>query len=102
LVDRGGQAEIRARDDASMLLVTQPSGAAAMQDPWLMVRPEGWEIAGPDTRGLPATIVDTTFIGDRLIVRADTAIGTMTASTGGYAGLDAGARIGLVADPARM
>jgi iron(III) transport system ATP-binding protein len=93
--------EVRARDDTGPLIVTLQRASATMGDPWLMVRPEGWRIGNGGSGGLPATVEDTTFIGDRLIVRARTAIGQQIVSTGGYEALTTGDRITLLVDPDR-
>ena len=102
LVETPGTVDVRARAAADVRIVTLPGMAAPMDDPWLMVRPEGWRIGDAAAGGLPATVDDTTFIGDRLIVRARTPLGQQVVSTGGYAPLTSGDEVSLFVDHDRL
>jgi len=94
--------EVRYREDASIVVAALRPDVAALDDPWAMVRPEAWRIAPRDHAGLPATIEDTTFVGDRLLIRARTVAGTQMVSAVGHDGLEAGAVVSLEVDPERV
>jgi hypothetical protein len=64
-----------------------------------MVRPEAWRIADAGSPGLPATIENTTFVGDRLLLRAATPAGPQVLSLQGFASLAVGDRIALDVAP---
>jgi iron(III) transport system ATP-binding protein len=94
--------ELRHREDASIVVAALRRDIPALDDPWAMVRPEAWRIAPRDAAGLPATIEDTTFVGDRLLIRARTAVGLQMLSAVGHDGLEAGASVALQVDPERI
>ena len=96
-----GGTQVRARA-AEVALATLPELQAAMKDPWAMVRPEAWRIVDEGTGAIDATVEDATFIGDRLVVRAETRIGLQTISTGGFQSVVPGDRISLAVAPERV
>jgi len=98
----GENGVVAARDVDGLTLVTLHSPPEAMRDPWAMVRPEAWRIVDDGRAALHATVEDATFIGDRLVVRAATALGTQTLSTEGFHALRPGDRIGLALAPDRL
>jgi len=91
----GSGIEVRARTDESIYLCAGTSAWRDLADPWAMVRPEGWRIAAAGEVGLPATVTDTTFVGDRVMVRADTPLGEQLVIASGNETIDAGARVSL-------
>ena len=93
--------QVRARG-AEVALATLTEAPVAMRDPWAMVRPEAWRIVDGGTGGIDATVEDATFIGDRLVVRAGTQIGSQTVSTGGFHLVAPGDRISLAVAPDRV
>ena len=60
-----------------------------------MIRPEAWQVAKPDAHTLSGIVVDTTFVGDRMMVRADTALGEQVIATSGHERLESGERVSL-------
>ena len=87
--------EIRARTGARTLLCRTNDQVPAMKDPWAMIRPEAWQVAKPDAHALSGIVVDTTFVGDRMMVRADTALGEQVIATSGHERLESGERVSL-------
>jgi iron(III) transport system ATP-binding protein len=94
LVDGLRGVEVRARESGVLVARAPRRLIPAEADAWAMVRPEGWRI-GTDEDGLPGTIDDTTFIGDRLLVRAQTPIGPQVVSASGHEAIEIGDRVSL-------
>jgi iron(III) transport system ATP-binding protein len=97
----GARFEVRARDD-ECIVICRADAAQALADPWAMVRPEGWRIEASNGQALPATIEDTTFVGDRMMVRASTPIGRQLVVADGHQVLEPGARVSLSVSPERV
>ncbi|MGR3911503.1 ABC transporter ATP-binding protein [Burkholderia sp. SR8] len=49
-----------------------------------MIRPEAWHVGARSERGVPGTIRETSFIGDRRELRVDTPLGVQTVVTPGF------------------
>jgi iron(III) transport system ATP-binding protein len=95
-------AELRGRDDPTIVIGTVREAIPAAGDPWAMVRPEAWRIVARAAHGVPGTVTDTTFVGDRLVVRADTPVGPQTIVVSGHDRVEAGAAVSLLLDPDRV
>jgi iron(III) transport system ATP-binding protein len=98
----GAVVEIRARTDSSLLVCPAAQAFRDLADPWAMVRPEAWRIGATLEGGLPATVTDTTFVGDRLMLRADTPLGEQLVSATGSDAIDPGTRVTLQIAPERV
>lgn len=102
LADGAQGVEMRGRNDDSIVIGTWRRPTRAIADPWAMVRPEAWRIAERATPGLPATIEDATFIGDRVLVRANTPVGRQMVCVNGHEQIETGTVVSLLLDPERI
>lgn len=92
--------QIRSRE-GDVVIATLPIPASSMANPWAMVRPESWCISSRG-EGIAATIEDTTFVGDRLLIRVATPIGSQLVSTAGFERFVAGDRVSLAVEAERV
>ncbi|UXN57422.1 ABC transporter ATP-binding protein [Phyllobacterium zundukense] len=69
-----------------------------------MIRPESWQIgaAEGDRIGLPATVLEAVFVGDRRELHVDTPIGRQIVVTPGHQRFSTGARISLTIAPQQI
>jgi len=98
----GDASELRHRTERAIVLGTVPGAVDHTGDPWAMIRPEAWQIADRATAGLPATISEATFIGDRVLVRAKTPVGSQTIFVSGHHEVAPGDAVSLLLDPGQI